>query len=91
LAAENFPPLLLREEWPKPADRDLARDYLDWCAPFLLTLPVLDEQQRDRLEYASKAHALQVDALYRLYPKILNLDLLKSIRVEARMRQAGIA
>ena len=89
LAAEKFPPLLLREEWPQPPDRDLVRDYLDWCAPFLLTLPALDEQQRSQLEYAAKANALQVDALCRLYPNVVNLDLLKSIRVEARMRRAG--
>jgi hypothetical protein len=87
LTAEDFPQLLLREEWPEPADRDLVRDYLDWCAPFLLLLPGL----ADRLENAARARALEVDALYRLYPKILNTGLLKSIRVEARMRQSSFA
>lgn len=78
--AEGLPPLLLREEWTQPADRDLVRDYLDWCAPFLLTLPDLDDAQRDRLEHAARARALEVDALHRLYPKVLNPGLLDAIR-----------
>jgi hypothetical protein len=88
LDAESFPLLLLREAWPKPADRHLVRDYLDWCAPFLLILPGIDDRMRDRLEHAARARALEVDAFYRLYPKVLNTDLLKSIRVEARLRQS---
>jgi hypothetical protein len=91
LAAESFPSLLLREAWPQPADRDLVRDYLDWCAPFLLMLPDIDDRTRDRLEHAAKFRATDVDALHRLYPKFLNPGLLKCIRVEARMWQSRVA
>jgi len=34
---------------------------------------------------------MDVDALYRLYPKVLNSGLLKAIRVEARMRRTAMA
>jgi len=88
LAAEDFPPLLLREGWPQPVHRELVRDYLDWCAPFLLMLPGLADRARDQLDHAARVRALYFDALRRLYPKILNPRLLKSIRVEARMRRA---
>ena len=88
LTGEAFPPLLLREEWPEPADRELVRDYLDWCAPFLLLLPGLSDAMRDRLEHAARARAMEVDALYGLYPKILNPDLFRTLRVEARVRRA---
>lgn len=91
LTAESFPPLLLREQWPRSADRDLVRDYLNWSAPFLLTLPGIDDRTRNRLELAARARALEVDVRYRLYPKVLNPGLLKSIRVEARIRQARFA
>jgi hypothetical protein len=91
LSAESFPSLLLREACPQPADRDLVRDYLNWCAPFLLMLPGIDDRTRDRLEHAARPRALEVDAFYRLYPKILNTGLLKSIRVEARLRQSRVA
>jgi len=89
LGAVHFPPLLLREGWPDLAESDLVGDYLSWCSPYLLMLPGLDDARRDRLEHAAKAHALKVESLHRLYPKILNPALLRSIRVEARMRLSG--
>jgi len=89
MGAERFPALLLREDWPDDIDRELVRDYLDWCAPYLLTLPDLSDAQRDRLEHAARRRAMQVDDLHRLYPKQLNPDLLKAIRVEARMRRTA--
>jgi len=75
LTAESFPLLLLRGEWPQPADIGLVRDYLDWCAPFLLILPGIDDRTRNRLEHAARTRALEVDDLYRLYPKVLNPSL----------------
>jgi hypothetical protein len=91
LTAASFPAVLLREEWPEVADRELVGDYLDWCAPYLLTLPGLSDAQRDRFEHAARARPMDVDALYRLYPKVLNSGLLKAIRVEARMRRTAMA
>jgi len=91
LPDDDFPALLLREEWPRPLDRDLVRDYLDWCAPYLLTLPGLNNTQRDRFEHAARPRALEVEAVHRLYPKIINPAVLTSIRVEARMRRSRIA
>jgi hypothetical protein len=38
LSDASFPELLLRERWGEEADADLVRDFLDWQAPFLLTL-----------------------------------------------------
>lgn len=91
LPANAFPPLLLREEWPEAADRELVGDYLEWSAPCLLTLPGLSDAQRDRFEHAARARPMDVDALYRLYPKVLNSGLFKTMRVEARMRRAATA
>jgi hypothetical protein len=91
LGADAFPPLLLREHWPDEAAGDLVRDYLDWCAPFLLTLPTLNDAQRERFEQAARNRALEVDHLHRLYPKVLNPGLVKAIRVEARMRRTAMA
>ena len=91
LTADAFPRLLLRETWPEPTQRDLVRDYLDWSAPYLLTLSGLGDDLRDRLEHAARARAMEVEALYRLYPRFLNTDLLRAIRVEARMRRTASA
>jgi hypothetical protein len=89
LAASVFPTLPLREDWPEALQRDLVRDYLDWCAPYLLTLPGISETQRERFERAAKARALEVDATYRLYPGVQDPELINSLRVEARMRRAA--
>jgi hypothetical protein len=89
--AKDLPPLLLREEWLEPTDRDLVQDYLDWCAPYLLTLPDIDDEHRERLEHAARTRPLELDMLCRLYPKILNPELVKSIRVEAQIRRSRVA
>ena len=67
------------------------RDYLNWRAPFLLMLCDIYDRTRDRLEHAARTRALEVDAFYRLYPKVLNIGLLKAMRVEARLRQSRVA
>lgn len=87
--ARDFPRLGLREDWNHAQDSELARDYLDWCAPYLLTLPDLDDDRRAHLERAARARALVVETQYRLYPKILQSDLIEAARIEARLRASA--
>jgi len=84
-----FPNLLLRQEWDDPADSGLVSDYLEWCAPWLLTLPDLDDATRGRLERSARARALEVEARHRLYPRIIHPELIEAARVEARLRRSG--
>ena len=91
LTLGDFPPLTLRTDWPEPGDALLARDYVEWLAPFLLALASLDDALRARLEPAAARHALLVDALWRLYPRVLAPGLLNRARVEARLRRADTA
>lgn len=81
-----FPELLLQTDWP---DKDLAWQvdaYLMQQAPRLLTLPNLSDDTRDRLERHARRSAPAVAHYFRLYPKILNPELIDAARVEARMR-----
>ena len=89
LDAERFPELLLTEEWEEEQERDLIDDYILWKAPQLLMLPHLNPDTRERLEKLAVNQAEAVDRLWRLYPEIHNRDLLKSARVEARIRSAN--
>lgn len=89
LPAADFPVLPLRTEWPQREDRELVADYVDWLAPYLLTLSGLDEALRARLERAAQRHAVLVDALWRLYPQILDPEVINRARVEARLRRAN--
>jgi hypothetical protein len=85
---DGFPQLPLTTEWDDGADAALARDYLEWCAPALLTLPGLCHETRQRLEQAARSQALRVDALYRLYPQIIDQGLIDAARVEAKLRRS---
>lgn len=89
LPREDFPPLTLRTDWSHASDRSLIDDYIAWLAPYLLSLPDLSEQTRRALELQASRHALLVDSLWPLYPSILDVDIIKRARVEARLRRSG--
>jgi hypothetical protein len=88
-SAADFPELLVTEAWQENHERDLVQDYIDWKAPQLLMLPNIGDETRDRLEKMAIKQAEAVDRLWRLYPQIHNQDLLKSARVEAKIRSAN--
>lgn len=89
LTAENFPELLLRENYADPSVNSAIKDYLDWLSPLLLTLP-LSNQHRSQLEtMACQQHATLVAELYRVYPKIIHPELVQKARVEATIRNKG--
>ena len=94
LAGRRLPPkvfgdLPLQTDWQQDRDRRLAADWIDWIAPYLLTLPGIDDRRRERLERQAVRDPLLVDALWRLYPKVLNPGLLRRARVEAQLRRAN--
>lgn len=89
LPAGLFPELPLRSDWPDPETQALLRDYLHWLAPRLLTLDTLGEATRRELEQAARLQALQMDDHHRLYPRVLQPELLDTARVEARLRRTA--
>ncbi len=89
IAVTDLPPLTLRTAWPGEREAGLVADYIDWLAPYLLTLPGLDDATRRGLEASAVHHALVVDDLWRLYPRILDQGLVDRARVEARLRRAN--
>lgn len=89
LPRSDFPPLTLRTDWGDPERQVLVGEYVAWLAPYLLALPGLPEETRRGLERAAARHAPLVDALWRLYPRIVDPGLLGRVRVEARIRRAA--
>lgn len=87
-AQQAFPPLGLKIDWGKAQERDLAQDYIDWQAPRLLMLPGLDDTQRRALEQAACQRAIELAAVYRLLPRIIDQGAIQAARVEARLRRA---
>lgn len=84
----SFPALGLTEKWDDPLTASVVADYHRWCAPLLLTLPNLDDRQRQRLEHDALKRATLVADLHRVYPKIIDPSLIKRARIEARLRRS---
>jgi hypothetical protein len=86
-AASDFPELLLSEQWPV-ADAQAVAGYIDWLAPRLLMLP-LSALNRQRLEQAASRQPDDVAHFFRLYPTVIDVHLMNSLRIQARLVQAG--
>ena len=89
LSRADFPLLTLSARWPEESAGRLVEEYLAWLAPYLLTLPGLPDLVRRDLEAKAVHHALLVDALWRLYPRVLDPELIQRARVEARLRRSS--
>ncbi len=83
---ESFPALMLREDWQEEESHQLCQRYLQRQSPRLLMLHGLSQELRKQLEINARAHALEVERFYRLYPDIVDQALIDAIRVEARLR-----
>ncbi len=86
-AYDAFPETIISEEWDKPEDLELVREYLEWKAAELLTLPTLSAKRRRHYEQQLAGQSLRVDALWRLYPEIFDPTAIEAARVEARIRR----
>jgi len=86
---EVFPPFLVREDWDDAEQSDLCQRYLQRQAPRLLMLHGVGLEDRRRMELAAKAHALDVERFFPLYPEVVHKDLVDKIRVEAKLRMAA--
>ena len=88
-ATTALPPLILDTEPDDPAARRLILEYVDWLAPRLLLLDPLSDDLRGRLEQAACRRAAEIEAVFRLIPRIIDVAALSAARVEARLRRAG--
>ena len=88
LAADDFPELLVSEEWDDPAERCLVQEYHDWNAASLLALQSLSSPTRRRLESAACRQPESLSAVYPLLPVVLNAEAMKVALVAARLLQA---
>lgn len=89
LSARLFPKMLVQRQWQNQSDEALIEAFINWLSPYLLVLDFLRDPQREMLEHAAKQHALLVDKLYPLYPKVINKQVINSARVEAMMRRSN--
>lgn len=91
LASAEFPQCLIRESWQQPADARLVADYIRWQAPWLLQLPQLETDTRERLEKLARQTADKVAQYHALYPCVVNQQEVNAALVEAVMKRAQSA
>ena len=89
LSARIFPKMLIQEQWPDKTKVSLIKAFIHWLSPYLLVLDFLRDTQRENLELTAKNHALLVDKMFPLYPKVINQQAINAARVEAMMRKSN--
>lgn len=90
LGRDAFPELIISESlWPAQRERELVRDYHHWQAANLLTHPDLSRETRSRLEQAAHDQAERLYRLRHVLPDIVNEELVKTLFVEAVIRQSA--
>lgn len=86
---DTFPPFLITEDWNEASQAELCQRYIDRQAPRLLMLHDLTTAQRQRLESSCSPYATEVNRFCGLYPEIVDEELIKALRVEARLREVS--
>jgi len=87
--ASLFPELLVSQDWSTDEETSLCTRYIERQAPRLLMLQGLPSALRQSLEQSSRTNAIEVARFYKLYPEIIDTDLISALRVQARIREAS--
>jgi len=89
LAIDDFPELLISENWEDPLQAGLVEDYHDWYAASLLAHQNLARATRVRLEQAACRRPQSLLASYPLIPEFLDADAIEVALVSARLMNAS--
>lgn len=89
ISANQFPVLLLEENWVNDEEQRRACEYIKWISPSLLTLQHLDKGIRTCIENNLNVQAISIEHHWHLYPEIINQKLLKAARVQSRIEQCS--
>ena len=87
LAGDAFPATLIDATHHDAMHRQLIDDFIRWQAPWQLLLPALDTATRATFEQHARVQPLKLAQQYRLYPRIIDRQVIDAARVEARIRQ----
>jgi hypothetical protein len=89
LPSSSFPELLVREHWDESQACQWVEDWSHHLAPWLLQLPQLSRRRRVLLERAASCNPPLVESLHRLYPRVIDQQLLTTTRVAAKIATAS--
>ena len=89
LSSDQFPTLMIQEDWPEEEQQLLCQRYLQRQSTRLLMLQNISSNVRADLELSARDYALEVHRYHPLYPAFANKEVMNSILVEARLRLAS--
>ena len=89
LSPRLFPRLFIEQSWDNEPATKLVDDFIDWLSPWILLLDFLKDPQREAFEAAARKHAMIVDRMHPLYPKVVCDKHINAARVEAMLRKSG--
>lgn len=87
--ADDFPELLISEDWEDETEQGLVRDYHKWQAAWLLAHQNLKPETRRQLEQAACKRPQSLLSTYSLIPEILDADAVEVALVSARLMNAS--
>lgn len=88
IQVEQFPVLLLIEDWESDETHQCVNDYFRWISPSLLTLQHLDRETRARIESNLHIQAVSIEHHWHLFPEIIDQTLLNAARVQCEIEQS---
>jgi hypothetical protein len=86
-----FPRMFIEQQWDNDSERALFVDFINWLSPWLLLMDFLSDEQRKAFETTARQHALLVDEMHLLYPKVISEEDINAARVEAALRKSAPA
>jgi len=89
LSPRLFPRLFIEQSWDNEPATALVDDFIDWLSPWILLLDFLKDPQREAFEAAARRHAMIVDRVHPLYPKVVCDRHIRAARVEAMLRKSA--
>lgn len=85
LPASRFPRFILNDCSSRQVRVPVVTEYLDWLAPWLLLLQDLDRPTRSALEHQARRQAAILAQQHRLYPEIINSEVINVARIQAML------
>jgi hypothetical protein len=91
MSPRMFPRMFIEQQWDNDSECALFVDFVNWLSPWLLLMDFLSDAQRESFETTARQHALLVDEMHLLYPKVISEKDIKAARVEAAFRKSAPA
>ncbi len=89
LPKDDFPELLISEDWDDAIQRGLVNDYHDWYAASLLAHQNLSRATRQRLERAACKRPQALLSSWPLIPEVIDDDAIEVALVSAKLMNAS--